>query len=96
MTTEENPTIAQAIAFVLAEIRQDVADGLYEEAAELDSFTVLHDYCDANDYIITAAEKFCPFSDDSDTEESHLLWQDWGNEVCGAVDTLLNEQPIRL
>jgi hypothetical protein len=95
MTTEKNPTIAQAIAFVIAEIRQDVADGLYEDAPRLDSFTVLHDYCDANDYIIAAAEKFCPFSNDSD-EESHLLWQDWGNEVCGAVDTLLNEQPIQV
>jgi len=96
MITEQNPTIAQATAFIIAEIRQDIADGLYEDAPQLDSFTVLHDYCDANDYIIAAAEKFCPFSDDSDDEESHLLWQDWGNEVGGAVDTLLTAQPIQL
>jgi hypothetical protein len=96
MITEQNPTIAQATAFIIAEIRQDIADGLYEDAPQLDSFTVLHDYCDANDYIIAAAEKFCLFSNDSDDEETHLLWQDWADEVCDAVDTLLNEQPIEL
>ena len=96
MITQIDITITEATAFVIAEIRQDFADGLYEGADRLDSFSMLHDYCDANDYIIAAAEKFCPFSNDSDDEESHLLWQDWGNDVCDAVETLLFMQPITL
>jgi hypothetical protein len=95
MITQTDTTITEATAFVIAQIRQDFADGLYEATDQLNSFSMLHDYCDANDYIIAAAEKFCPFSDDPDEEDSHLLWQDWSNEVCDAVETLLSTQPIR-
>ena len=94
MITEQNPTIAEAIAFVIAQIQQDVAHGLYEQAPQLDCFAVLHDYCDANEYIIEASKKFCPLPEDALDEQGYLLLHGWQDEVCDAVDTLLNEQPI--
>jgi hypothetical protein len=94
MITQIDTSITKATAFVIEQIRQDFAEGLYKAANRLDSFTMLHDYCDANDYIIEAAEKFCPFSDNPNEEDNHLFWQDWSNEVCDAVETLLSTQPI--
>jgi hypothetical protein len=96
MITQNNLEITEAVEFVISQIRLDIQDGLYEGATQLDSFTVLHDYCDANDYLFAAAEQFCPFSDDPGEEDSHLLWQDWTNEVSGALDTRLFMQPITI
>jgi hypothetical protein len=84
-------TATEAVHFVLAEIRRDVVDGLYEGEDRLDSFMVLHDYCDANGYIIEAAEKFCPHDAAVD---DNLLWQEWCDEVAMLVDTALAELPL--
>lgn len=91
-TTDE--TVTDAVDWVIAEIRRDVADGRYEGADLLDSFSLLHDHLDANDYLIHAAEHLCAHAWDPDSEETHLLWQEWTDQVADAVDTLLNEQPI--
>ena len=95
MTTTIRPE-TNAVEFVLAEIRRDITDGIYEGADLLDSFTTLHDYCDANDYIIAAAEKFCPHDPAVDDGEWNLLWQEWADDIADAVDTLLHSDPIRL
>ncbi|HEY7823672.1 MAG TPA: hypothetical protein VIG24_12595 [Acidimicrobiia bacterium] len=87
-------TVDSATAFVIAQLRRDIADGIYEDAELLDSFSILHDYCDANDYILQAAEQFCRLPWNPDAEADHLLWQDWVDEVADAVDTLLSKQPI--
>jgi hypothetical protein len=87
-------TVAEAAAWVISEIRRDIADERYEGADLLDSFCLLHDYLDANDYLISAAEQFCAYPNDSDSEDIHVLWQDWTDAVADAVDTLLHEQPI--
>jgi hypothetical protein len=89
-------TVTTAAAFVLAAIRRDAAEGLYEDAGRLESFGMLHDYCDANDYIIEASEKFCPFPDDWVDEEGYLLWHGWQNEVADAVDTALFHEPVEV
>ncbi len=95
MTTTIRPE-TNAVEFVLAEIRRDITDGIYEGADLLDSFTTLHDYCDANDYIIAATERFCPFPNDAESEEWGMSWQEWGNDLADSVDTLLHSDPIRL
>ena len=96
MITENNLAITEAVEFVISQIRLDIQDGLYEEATQLDSFTVLHDYCDANDYVILAADYFCPFLNDPDAEDTDMLWQAWTNDVADAVDTRLFIQPIAI
>jgi len=92
--TTTNDTVTTATAFVLTLIRRDIGNGIYEDADRLDSFSILHDYCDANDYILEAAEQFCPLPWNPDAEADHLLWQDWVDEVADKVDTLLSGQPI--
>jgi len=87
-------TVTTATQFVLALVRRDIANGIYEDADRLDSFSVLHDYCDANDYVLMAAEQFCPLPWNPDADDDHLLWQDWVDEVADKVDTALSEQPI--
>jgi hypothetical protein len=86
-------TVAEAAAWVISEIRRDIADERYEGADLLDSFCLLHDYLDANDYLISAAELFCTHAK-PDSEDTYLLWIDWTDAVADAVDTLLHEQPI--
>lgn len=87
-------SVSGATAFILAQVHRDIARGVYWNAGLLDSFSMLHDYCDANDYVIMAAEKFCPLPWNPEEDVVHRLWQDWVDEVVDAVNTLLFEQPI--
>lgn len=89
-----NDTFTEAVHFVLAEIRRDVVDGLYEGADRLDSFTVLHDYCDANDYVIAAAERFCPHPTVVEDGEWNEKWQEWADEISMLVDVALAQRPV--
>lgn len=72
---------------VLAAIRADVREGLYANAtAPLSSFTVLHDYVDANEYLDAA----CPWRDGD-------CWDDWNdriNALSDAVAAALAADPI--
>ena len=93
-TAMDTSSISGALGFVLDEIRRDVAEGLYEDAYELGSFGMLHDYVDANDYLTAASERFCRFHDRTGTEEGYMLWLEWTNELTDAVDTALYRKPI--
>lgn len=88
----------EAVEFVFRSIRDDIARGIYEGAGTLDSFTVLHDYCDANDYIIAAAEQFCSIPNGADETEmfSSIRWQAWCDEVADHVDNLLYQWPLEV
>ena len=82
-----SPTIiAEHANNILNLIRRDIKDGLYEdtEPVVLDGFMVLHDFVDANDYVLEVVG-WLPF------EDGEL---DYFNAITDAVDTLLNGQPI--
>ena len=82
-----SPTlIAEHANTILALIRRDIKDGLYEDTdpVVLDGFMVLHDFVDANDYVLEVVG-WLPFEDGE--------W-DYFNAITDAVDTLLHEQPI--
>ena len=94
MTNHETvPTTA--VEHVLDEIARDIADGIYEDAVALDSFAVLHDYVDANDYLILTAERFCPHTWDPEFEDTHMLWQEWVDDLAVLVDARLVAEPMR-
>lgn len=93
-TAMDTSSISEALGFVLDEIGRDVADGLYEDAYELGSFGMLHDYVDANDYITAASEQFCAFHDGTATEAGYLRWLEWANALTDALDTALFKSPI--
>jgi len=86
MTTYSPTLIAEHANTILTLIRRDIADGLYEDDAPvvLDGFMRLHDFVDANDYVLEALG-WLPFDDPE--------WE-YVNAITDAVDTLLFEQPI--
>ncbi len=86
MTTHSQTLIAEHANGVLELIKRDIADGLYEstDPVTLDGFMVLHDFVDANDYVLEVLG-WLPFED---TE-----WE-FVNAITDAVDTLLFKQPI--
>lgn len=85
MQTTVSPTlIAEHANGILDLIRRDISDGLYDHGTVLDGFMVLHDFVDANDYVLERVG-WLPFEDGE--------W-DYFNAITDAVDTLLHEQPI--
>jgi hypothetical protein len=86
MTTHSPTLIAEKATAILGFIRRDIAEGLYEddEQVVLDGFMRLHDFVDANDYVLEVLG-WLPFEDPE--------WE-FVNAITDAVDTLLFEQPI--
>lgn len=78
---------------VYERIDMDVMDGYYDGADQLDSFMILHDYLDANDYLIEAAEQH--FADPiGETDESWDRASRWMDQLAADVDALLSARPI--
>jgi hypothetical protein len=86
MTRTSDPK--KAALYIRELIRQDIVDGIYEQVpgavAVLESWTDLHDYVDANEYLEQALTL--------ETLSDHDLC----DEVSYAVDELLESDPIRL
>lgn len=82
-----SPTwLAEKNKQVLDLIHADIRDGLYTPvpgaATQLESYQDLHDYVDANEYVI----EVCGWD----------AYQEEYDAVAEAVDLYLNQQPIRL
>ena len=71
----------QKVTEILGMIREDVEAGLFPEGAVLDSFEALHDYVDANGYLIDAfPDEVAEYGD--------------SNAAAGAVSEILGASPI--
>lgn len=89
MTTHDPVTLA-AVEHVLDAIRDDINDLVYDGAEPLDSFAALHDTVDANEYLLAAADAFCPHDPIVSTEE----WYVWVSELAALVDADLARHPF--
>ena len=91
--TNHEPVTREAVDHVLDQIREDINDLVYDGAEPLDSFGVLHDYVDANEYLLAAAEAFCPHEPTGSTEEWEV-WNGWVSELAAEVDADLARHPF--
>lgn len=94
MTTYDIPALAQDVYdAIVADV--DDPNGLYytdrpdpDYDFMLRSFSELHDFCDANTYLIDALGEDAQMS----TDEDMKVW----NDLADAVDALLKAKPLML
>lgn len=75
--------VADAVHYAYHAVQRDVADGLYPDGAVLDGFGILHDYVDANGYVLDAADA-CGLPDDYAT----------GSAIAEGVGVMLQARPV--
>jgi len=80
MTRTSDPK--QAARYIYRMVQADMTHGIYDDAGSLRSFSDLHDYCDANDYLDLAT----PLGTETDVE---LI-----AAVCEQFDALLAANPL--
>jgi hypothetical protein len=80
-------TLDEAVAAVKAAVNADMDNGVVPKNVR--SFSRLHDYVDANVYLINALPPMPDFEDEDDDNPERIAYWELGNEVASVVDRWL-------